>query len=163
MDKAYLDTCIISNLAKGDLSSKEQSVLVELLKLHKNDELHLVTSEITKSEIDKIPQEYKVNHEIIYLLLQDVPVKETKIIQDVIDIGIIPFPREDNIYTRLKNILPDDNDRIHVYTAIKNGCYYFITTDRRTILKHNKKLFLEFDEFMVLSPSEIMELLSIRL
>jgi hypothetical protein len=34
----------------------------------------LVTSRITKEEIDRIPKEYRLQHEVIYNLLSDLPV-----------------------------------------------------------------------------------------
>ncbi len=163
MNSVYLDTCIISGLAKEDLTEKELNALMELLKLHKKGEVSLVTSSVTMQELEKIPSTARRKHELIYLLLKDIPISRAKWTDSGLTLmGVGGGSREDPLYTKLKEILPDENDRHHVFQALKSKSTYFVTTDRKTILKHNKKLFLEFDEFMVLSPSEIIELLSVN-
>lgn len=162
MSSVYLDTCIISGLAKEDLAEKEQDALMDVLRLYKKGKLDLVTSAITMHELEKIPPIARRRHEFIYLLLKDVPVSKAKYSNSGLTLlGVGGGTKEDPLYSKLKTILPDENDIYHVFHALKSNCEYFVTTDRRTILKHNTKLFLEFNEFMVMSPSEIIELLSV--
>lgn len=161
MYKVYLDTCIISGLAKEDLPQKEQDALFQLLDLHDRGELSLVTSYITLTELEKIPAEFRRRHEIFFRLIKKIPVSRAIWVNDKWTLVVGGGKRVDPLFTRLKTILPDENDVYHVFQALKSNCFYFVTTDRRTILKHNIKLFMQFDEFMVMSPSEIMSLLSV--
>ena len=71
---AYLDTCIVSGLAKEDLAQPDLEALLKGLQKHKNEALSLVTPRVTKEEIDHIPKEYRLKHEVIYNLLSDLPV-----------------------------------------------------------------------------------------
>jgi hypothetical protein len=71
---AYLDTCIVSGLAKGDLAQADTEALLEVLQRHKHGAVSLVTSRVTKEEIDCIPKKYRLPHEVIYNLLADLPV-----------------------------------------------------------------------------------------
>jgi len=161
IDKAYLDTCIVSGLAKEDLPTAEQEALGDLLAFHKKKQIDLVTSVVTQEELKKIPPSARRRHEIIYNLLTDVPLTRAKIANT----GLLLMRAaggtiEDPLYTELKKILPDENDALHVFQAMKSGCIYFVTTDRKTILKHRTKVFLKFSEFMTMSPVDMVTLIS---
>ena len=74
----YLDTCIVSGLAKDDLKPDEQSALLRILKAWKRgSSLSLVTSQVAKDEIEKIPQAYREKHETNYNLISKIPVAKT--------------------------------------------------------------------------------------
>lgn len=66
--RAYLDTCIVSGLAKGDLTAENEAALLQILQARKNGSVELFTSEVARDEISKIPIEYRTIHSIIYAL-----------------------------------------------------------------------------------------------
>jgi hypothetical protein len=134
--KAYLDTCIVSGLAREDLSPSQQAGVASLLQLYKADRVDLVTSEIAKEEIAKVPEQFRSRHETIYLLLRDVPVARASWTDSGLTLmGVGGGRREDPLYRELKQMLPDDADAQHVFQAIRAGADYFVTTDARTILR----------------------------
>ncbi len=141
MVTAYLDTCIVSGVAKGDLRLEEEEALLKLLQAWKHGAISLVTSSIAKDEINRIPSRYRVKHEIIYNLLNDVPVAQThRTDSGLLLVGVGGGRREDPLLQALKGLLPDENDALHLFQAAKNGVTYFLTGDRSTILKHCKKI-----------------------
>jgi hypothetical protein len=72
MQTAYLDTCIVSGLAKPDTSVSDQEAFVNILRAHKAGKAKLVTSALTKQEIDRIPPEFRTPHAAIYLLIAEI-------------------------------------------------------------------------------------------
>lgn len=134
--KAYLDTCIVSGLAKEDLAPLEQSAVMYLLQAHKQGELKLVTSAVTAKEISQIPEESRRAHSVIYSLLSDVP---SVVLSSTTSLSVMGTPgpgRDDPLFANLKCLLPDPEDAEHVFQAARNGVHYFVTVDRRTMLKH---------------------------
>jgi hypothetical protein len=53
--KAYLDSCVVSGLAKDELSAEDTSALVMILEAHKAGRIALVSSKLVQDEIAKIP------------------------------------------------------------------------------------------------------------
>ena len=133
----YLDTCIISGLAKEDLRKEEYMALKEILVLRKTGKVQLVTSPIAKAELEKIPEALRIKHEVIYNLLSDVPIKRFRSITGLSPIGVPGFGygRLNRDYLRLRQLLTDEEDAKHLYQAIRNGIQVFLTTDFRTILR----------------------------
>ena len=78
LKKSYLDTCVISGLAKEDIAQEEQKALLNILKEQKSGDLKLVTSDLTKRELENIPYEYRQKHEVIYNLVADVPIAKNQ-------------------------------------------------------------------------------------
>ena len=132
----YLDTCIISGLAKEDLPTEEYGTLTRILALRKRGVIQLITSTVAKAELDKIPDEFRTKHEIIYNLLDDIPVQRWRSITGLSPIGIpgFGFGRLNRDYLKLQQMLPDLEDAKHLYQAIRNGVHVFLTVDARTIL-----------------------------
>jgi hypothetical protein len=138
--RAYLDTCIVSGLAKADLAPVEQDAVMYLLQAHKQGELKLVTSEVTAREISQIPEEFRRAHSVVYSLLSDVP---TVLLGSTTSLSLMGTPgpgREDPMFENLKCLLPDPQDAEHVFQAAQNGVQYFVTVDRSTMLKHAAKV-----------------------
>ena len=75
--KAYLETCIVSGLAKGDLAAAELLALLRILQAGKAGRVELITSDVVNAEIDRIPAHYRTPHAAIYNLLTDVPTAPT--------------------------------------------------------------------------------------
>lgn len=136
VSKAYLDTCIVSGLAKDDLAAGEQSAVMYLLESHKKGNLKLVTSAVTAREISQIPEEFRRAHSVIYSLLFDVP---TVLLGSTTSLSLMGTPgpgRDDPLFEKLKCLLPDPEDAEHVFQAAQNGVQFFVTVDRSTMLKH---------------------------
>ena len=133
--RAYLDTCIVSGLAKGDLGSETQAALLRILEARKVGRVELVTSEVTRSELAAIPEVHRGSHSAIYYLLADVPLAPA-------EYRIPPFKpapmfrRRDKLLLALEALLPDAADASHAFQAARSMASYLITTDRRTMLKH---------------------------
>jgi hypothetical protein len=134
--KAYLDTCIVSGVAKGDLAEEELSAVMQLLAAHKQGNLKLVTSAVTAREISRIPQQYRRTHSVVYSLLSDVPTVLLGSITSLSPRGTPGPGRQESLFRKLKSALPDLQDAEHIFQAAKNGVQFFVTVDRSTILKH---------------------------
>jgi hypothetical protein len=154
--RLYLDTCIISGIAKEDLQTDQRAAVTELLRLHKQKVIQLVTSEMAKVEIDKIPVQHRSKHEAIYSLLADV-----SSFVPLTGLSVIGIPTVNWHWIRLralKRILPGHLDARHVFAAWRHGLEYFVTTDESTILRHRQELMRQFGVKAML-PAEVLEIL----
>jgi hypothetical protein len=106
------------------------------LNARKHGEVSLVTSHITKAEIDRVPQAYRPPHEVIYNLLADVPLARFW----RVDLGLTLMNigggrRQDRLFISLQRLLPDAEDAKHVFQAAKNNVGFLITTDHPTLIR----------------------------
>lgn len=134
----YLDTCIVSGLTNGDLSKADLAALRRIFEAREAGTIELVTSDVTKRETDQIPPQYRAPHEAIYDLLRRVPVAPSHLTATrIVNTGVIQGAwREDPLFVRLRNLLPDAADAEHIFQAEKHGVDFFVTVDQRTILRH---------------------------
>lgn len=130
---AYLDTCLVSGLAKNDLKELEQTSLFSLLGMHKQGRIQVVTSKVTKQELNR-HQGGLDQHEAIYNLLRDVPLASEGNPDGMLLMGV--GGGADPLFSELKALLTDVDDARHVFQAIHNKVDYFVTADERTILAH---------------------------
>jgi hypothetical protein len=138
---AYLDTCIVSGLAKGDLGQPDVDALVKILRAHKQGLIRLVASQVVRRELEAIPASYRASHEVIYSLLTDVPTVPTHSTDSGLTLcGVGGGSVEDPVFTAIKSILPDVPDAEHVFQACKAGARYLITADRRSLTKHSASI-----------------------
>jgi predicted nucleic acid-binding protein len=131
--KVYIDTCVISGHAKGDLSTQEAEAFARLLTLHADGRVILLTSTVAQEEISRIPQEYRAPHESIYTQLENIPAVGYL----VLDLGFgIPLlgVKQHSIYRSLANLVRDAGDAQHLYQAHCERASHFITVDAKTIL-----------------------------
>jgi len=160
---AYLDTSLVFGIASQDLDG-EQEALLRLLRASKQGTIKLFTSHVTGEEIKK-GMETGLD-EAIYALLQDVPAVEEQSLfpRLVTNRGgsrlVGPTVVKEADLAALENILPDKDDARHVFQAVKNHVDYFVTVDRRTILRYSGELSAEFGIHAVL-PSELVAELGI--
>ena len=148
--RAYLDTCIVSGLAKGDLSQENEAALLQILEARKLGHVELVTSELTRTEIAAVPEEYRAKHSIIYALLTDVPLVATT--YKIPPFKPAPmFRRPHPLYLALRQLLPDETDADHVYQAAQNGVAHLIAVDKRTMLTYAKEV-LDLSHVTLSSP-----------
>jgi predicted nucleic acid-binding protein len=161
----YLDTNIVSGLAKEDLTTDEHDALQHILEAYKQGKVSLVTSPITKEEIEEIPVEHRSKHETIYNLLIDVPIARTfrRGPRGMLGLGLslrmgAGGKKLDPMFKALIALLPDKDDAKHLYHAAKSEVQYFLTTDKKTILNYRNKI-KEICDVKALSPQEFMDIL----
>jgi hypothetical protein len=148
----YLDTCIISGLARRDLPEQDLTALEHILAARKRGEVSLVTSHIAKVEIDRVPQSYRSAHEVFYNLLSDVPaVRFWRTDTGLMLMNIGGGRRQDPLFIRLRSLLPDAEDAMHVFQAAKNRVGFLITTDHRTLIRFSSAI-ERLCDVIVLSP-----------
>lgn len=140
--KAYLDTCIVSGLAKGDIAEAEVSALLRILDARTAGRVELLTSAVVNAEISRIPAPHRTAHAAIYKLLADVPTAPTHLTNPrLVNANIFQSAwREDSLFTQLRNLLPDAGDAEHVFQAAKNNVEFLLTVDHRSFLKHENAI-----------------------
>lgn len=152
---AYLDTCILSGLAKGDLKIQENAAMSDLLRLQKENKLKFVTSEHARDELSQSPvDKNRVDH-IIYNLISGTPLAAPTHAGMLTLLGVGGGPRENPLFSELKALLPDLGDAKHLFQAKSSNVDYFLTADERTIL-HNRKILQERYGITVILPSELL-------
>jgi hypothetical protein len=157
---AYLDTCIVSGLAKEDLKTDEFEALRRILEERKQGNVSLVTSRVAQEEIERIPEDYRSKHEIIYNLLSDVPVaKAFRTDPGLSLMGVGLGVRLHPMLAKLNTLLPDEADARHLYQAARNSVQYFLTTDARTILAHSEQI-EDICQVKAVSPQEFVKIMS---
>ncbi len=136
--KAYLDTCIVSGLAKGDMQPGEVEALLRILHARKTGRVVLLTSDVVNAEINRIPPSHRTPHAAIYELLSEVPRAPLHLTASrLLDGGLLQSAwREDSLFMQLRNLLPDSADAEHIFQAAKNNVAFLLTVDHRTFLKH---------------------------
>jgi predicted nucleic acid-binding protein len=157
----YLDTCLVSGLAKRDLPPTEQKALRHLLLMHRAGRVSLMTSAVTKEELERLPGGVRELHEDIYALLGEVPISPEVVPLPVTNaqesrlVGVLP----DVTLTELRQLVPDENDARHLVHALKAGCDFFVTTDQRTIISKRESVEARFS-LKIRKPSELVAELS---
>jgi predicted nucleic acid-binding protein len=131
--KIYIDTCVISGHAKGDLNTQEAQAFKKLLGLYINGEVSLLTSTVAKEEIDRIPEEYRTPHEGTYSQLRSIPAAGYLVLDLGFGITLLGV-KQHPIYQSLAKLLKDVGDAQHLYQAHREGALHFITVDATTIL-----------------------------
>jgi len=157
--KIYVDTNILSGLAKQDFSAEIVANFFKVLNLRKAGKIELYVSEITSDEINEIPQEYRYYHQLIYQLINNVALKSkthshliTKGLGggagSLATMGMIGSPAP--LIKKLESIVPEktrekekqarQRDIDHLYQCKVNNLDSFWTEDVATILKYNSEL-----------------------
>ena len=160
--KIYLDTNVVSTIAKDD-HPDESSALEKILEFHKIGRVQLVTSDLTRQEIQKLNNpDYERKHKAIYNLLENVPLVEAQRLYGFNTYGdrytwiSSPLIEEDPTWLQLRSTGLDGTDAHHVMLAIKGTCEIFLTCDEKTIL--NKKVEIEkaFPSLRLFKPSTLV-------
>lgn len=150
----YVDTCIISGLARNDIPETESTPMLTMLGATQADAFSFVTSCVALDELKLIPKEHQTPHTAIYQLLGKVRALPEP---SMTRLGLIGAPAgnpDRSIWSRLHGLLPDESDAKHVYQAYQNGARFFVTVDVKTILRHASELQNAFGIF-ARSPSEL--------
>jgi predicted nucleic acid-binding protein len=159
MPSVYLDTNIISGLAKGEFEQPTIDAILEITGQSKDGRVSLFTSEITAEELNHIPAEYRWQHYVIYNLISNVAFAPERLPSNlilqgfgggsIITQGFGPGPKHP-IVCKLEAIIPTvskterafarTNDILHLYQCHAANIRYFLTQDAHTILRHRKEL-----------------------
>jgi hypothetical protein len=155
----YLDTCVVSGLAKNDIDESESESMVAMLSADDNESLLFVTSSVVLDELNQIPKEHRTPHKAIYHLLNKVHAfPEPSIGRMGLDGGIASNPNH-KVWSRIRSIMPDEMDAKHLYQAYQNGAKFFVTVDDATILRFKSKILKEFN-LIACRPSELIQITS---
>ena len=164
--KVYLDTNIVSALAKDDMPA-ERGALDRLLEFSDVGKLKLVTSEITRREIQKLDSIPNIDKDkrhlnVVYRLLEKVEFVEDHRLLGIHSYGDrytwinSPLIEDDPISSALRQIGLDKTDAHHLMLAIRAGCEVFLTCDVRTILKYRREIESQFSTIKLRKPSELI-------
>lgn len=157
MSSVYLDTNVISGLAKGEYPENISEALVHVTVLSKDGRINLYTSEITADELALIPARYRRQHVVVYNLIKNVAQPAVLRVQHQY------FASSGRIFNRgrglivnselireLEALIPTkrnpgkvqarSRDIAHLHRFRQSGLDYFLTEDRRSILCHRDRL-----------------------
>ena len=155
--RAYLDTVLVSGLARNDINEHELDALRTIHRIFLDGEIELFASKFVRDELARIPEQYRAPHLSVYDLFLKVPKVEPGP-RTIISPLILPMsnPRR-RTWEKLTSLLPDESDCQHLLTAQFNRIEYFVTVDEKTILKHRNKL-REIIGVKAVLPSELIDL-----
>ena len=157
MRSVYLDTNVISGLAKGEYPEKVATALLEVTALAKNGQIELYTSDVTAEELELIPPGYGRQHFVIYNLIRNIArAPERRQFHHVIGgIGaIVRWTRlpsgNAQLYKELDALIPAEKnhqksnarrrDIAHLYRFKQSGLDLFLTEDHKSILRYKASL-----------------------
>ncbi len=138
--KVYLDTSIIIGITKDDLDERQSRALREVLEQQAQYRLLVVTSMAAGDEIAPPREDDSRLVAWIYPLI-------AKVQRSNKDIGTCPPEHLDAntdmrhpTLARLETILPGKADAEHLFQAFMCGARYFMTVDKKTILRYATKI-----------------------
>lgn len=150
--KIYVDTCVISGHAKNELNAQEARAFTKLLELYKQGEVSLLTSAVSREEIDRIPKQYRTPHEGILEQLRNIPAAGYLVLDHGFEVPAFGV-KQHSIYKSLAKLLKDPDDAKHIYQAYREGASIFVTLDAKTILAKAHEI-SRASSIEVLLPSE---------
>jgi hypothetical protein len=134
--KAYLDNNIVSAIARDD-TPEESEALKRLLQAWDDEKVDLVTSELTRREIEAYQDESKRPlAEEIFRRLTKVPIVRWDELKGMHSYGdsrtwiTSPLIENDPDYSALLKLGVKTVDAQHVFVAAKNACDAFLTCDK---------------------------------
>jgi hypothetical protein len=155
--RAYVDTCVISGLARGELSPADSGAFLAISDAVAKSDVSLWASTVAKREIDQVPAQFRREHEREYSALGIVRASNTTNWIDDRPGSVTYGQRTVNpIFEAIGNIVSDRTDAEHLYQAKVNGIVDFITIDKRTIL--NKANELRRFGLRVYSPAQYQQM-----
>lgn len=170
--RIYLDASLIIDFSKADNIEQSEIDAIQII-TEKIPQL-LYTSEETKKEIEKHENPKKKGLLLIsYNLYAKIPeeniIKSEPALFNNIMFNEATFNgsvnREDFLFTKLKTFF-DENDAKHIFQAEKNNLDYFLTLDRKTILKRIGEKSKEFGDLKLkikfVSPTQLINKLKLN-
>jgi predicted nucleic acid-binding protein len=157
--KIYLDNNIVSAIVKDDYPD-ESAALDKLLESVEARKLEIVTSELTRREIERYQGSTRKAIDRVYRLREKV-----SFLDDHTVLGFhsewhssggasYPLVEDDVISVELRRMGLGRTDAHHLMLAIRAKCDVFLTCDEKTILKHRAAIEARFP-IKLKKPSEL--------
>ncbi len=159
--KVYLDNNVVSAIGRND-TLEEAEAISALLRAFDEGKVELVTSDVTRQEIEKHEFDEREVVKRIYYLLKKVPFIESQGLGGFNVYGDeytwINSPRidDDPIWSKLMTIGLKNIDAHHVMLAMRSSCDVFLTCDRG-ILSRQEQIEKEFG-IRIIKPSGAVSL-----
>ena len=151
----YVDTCVISGRVKSELSPPEAEAVDRLIRQHEAGEIDLLRSQVVEDEIGRIPDQYRAPHRALLEVFLSVPVATVGGLTRATAMGFPMANPRRRLWNSLVDLLPDEGDRWHVFTACCSRARHMVTLDQRTILSRKAKI-LAATGLHVETPAEFM-------
>ena len=156
--KAYLDTDIVSAIAKDDYP-KESAALDLLLASAEAGKVAIVASELTRKEIERYQGQQSKSIQRVYSLLGKVTFVEDHTVlgfhTDPYFGDSSPLVEDDRISSTLRQMGLERTDAHHLMLAIRANCEVFLTCDEKTILSKRAPIEARFP-IKLMKPSELV-------
>jgi hypothetical protein len=138
---AYVDTCVVSALARDQFSEVERAAFGTILAASEAHYVRLVTSTAMKDELDKIPEPHRAPHITIYQELGKIPRTSVQIPRSRMMPAhlLTSCTYEDPLYAQLSRVL-DHGDAEHAYQAAKEKVGFLVTVDFRTFISKSDEV-----------------------
>jgi len=156
--RAYLDTSILSALAKGDGRSEDLIAIAELFSSHTQGEIELVCSEVVDAELARIPVDFRGPHLAQLAHFRSIPRVTVGGLTRMTAAGFPGASPRFLEFQRLKRILRDDEDRWHVFVASRNRIKYLVTVDARTMLSKTDAV-LAATGVQLVRPAQLLQVI----
>jgi hypothetical protein len=158
----YLDNNVVCGVTKDDLPAGESDALTQLVQLHSERKVRVVTSELTRKEMEGWKGKNRPPAERVFYLLEKV-----EFLPDPEVVGFCnqwdrtggwsyPLVGDDPVVRSLLDIGLDRTDAHHLMPAIKHNCEYFVTCDEKTVLKYKAAVEARYPQLKLLRPSEMV-------
>jgi hypothetical protein len=151
---AYLDTDIVSAILKDD-NPDEWAAIDRALRAFNDDHLNLVTSDVTRKEIDHHKDSSRVGVERIFRLLRRVPFVDSHKLLGIHNRGDSGTWTNSPGVRRLRDLGIGSTDALHLMVAIKAQCDIFLTCDRG-VLRRSREIQADF-KIEPMKPSALCE------
>lgn len=162
--KVYVDACILSAISRLDWEDVDRDALDTLCDL---DNIDLTTSRKSLDEfLNYKGRDLRVALKLIYKIINKTPSRPSLSYSG--GWGSAPWgtmswgggSTQDIKRTKLREIF-DLIDADHIYEASESNCQYFLTLDRKTILKRYSKRKTEVDSLIgnmrIVSPTDLLK------
>lgn len=158
--KGYLDNTLVSAMGKQEHQS-DLVALITLFALRDAGVISLVTSEVTRREVQRYRSSRRPDIEKVYDALEKVTLVETT---ELVGINSYwdrhggwnsPVIEHDPIWLELLGLNLDPTDAHHVMVAVRARCDAFLTIDKRTILWRRANVEAGF-QIRLQTPSEFL-------
>ena len=130
----FVDTCVISGMAKGDLKSSDASAVVQMAEMVQRSELTIWASTVAREEIDQVPPEHRQAHIDQYEALRIIRASDATWVDTSPESTGFGLVVEHPYYRKLRDTLRDENDARLVFQAKMAGLTDFVTVDYKSIL-----------------------------
>jgi len=152
--RVYVDTCVLSAVANGELPLLERTAMDTIAGLVQTSAVTLFSSPVALEEMSRIPDPHFALHlkqyNAVGKVSSDLTWEELNPATEITDLEV-----EDPVYEELRNLLPDENDAQHLAQAKLGGIDHVLTLDQRTILHYALELRERFG-IIVFKPSEFV-------